>query len=237
MLDVHDLCGGYGQAPVLHNVKMRLGRGETVALLGPNGAGKSTLLAALTATLPVRSGRAEMSGHDLIGMVSHRIVAEGLALIPEGRHVFAPMTVEDNLLLGSIRLQGRSAAAVRSRFEYVYDLFPRLAERRLQRTGTLSGGEQQMVAIGRALMSAPRLLLLDEPFMGLAPMVVQQILQALQVLRSTGMTMLLVEQKLDIALKHSDRAYVLVKGRIVCTDRSIQLAARTDLSQLYLGSG
>ncbi|WP_423454732.1 ABC transporter ATP-binding protein [Ottowia sp. VDI28] len=237
MLEVDDLRGGHGAVPVLHGVGLRVARGETVALLGPNGAGKSTLMAALTGTLSWCEGRAVFDGRELTRMRSHHIVSHGLALVPEGRHVFAPMSVHDNLLLGSLRLKGRSQGALQERLEFVYELFPRLAERRIQAAGTLSGGEQQMVAIGRALMSSPRLLLLDEPFLGLAPKVVEQILTVLHTLRRSGLTMLLVEQKLDIALRHSERAYVLVKGRIVCAAESARLAERPDLSQLYLAPG
>lgn len=233
MLDVRGLSGSWGAAPVLHSIDMHISQGETVALLGPNGAGKSTLLAALTATLPLRSGNASMDGRDLMNMQNHHIVSHGLALVPEGRHVFSPMPVLDNLLLGSIRLPGRTQAKVTQRMEAVFELFPRLAERRHQTAGTMSGGEQQMLAIGRALMSQPRVLLLDEPFLGLAPKVIDQILEALQTLQRGGLTMLLVEQKLDIALLNSARSYVLIKGRVVCTENSAVLAARENLSQLY----
>jgi branched-chain amino acid transport system ATP-binding protein len=157
----------------------------------------------------------------------------GLVQVPEGRHVFAPMSVEDNLRLGSVTLARRARAEVEDQFGFVYQLFPRLAERRRQLAGTLSGGEQQMVAIGRALMSKPRVLLLDEPFLGLAPLVVEEIRQALERLRGDGLTMLLVEQKLDIALPFTSRAYVMVKGRIALADNSAALARRDDLAQLY----
>ena len=233
MLDISGLCAGYGHGPVVQDIQMQIARGETVALLGPNGAGKSTLLAALSGTLRERSGRALMDGKDLLAMPSHAIVAHGVAQVPEGRRMFAPLSVQDNLRLGTVRLAGRTAVLVRERFDYVYAMFPRLAERRRQLAGTLSGGEQQMVAIGRALMSAPRVLLLDEPFLGLAPIVVEEIRRALDALRTRGLTMVLVEQKLDIALPFTSRAYVLIKGRIALTEASAQLARRPDLGQLY----
>jgi branched-chain amino acid transport system ATP-binding protein len=233
MLDISELSAGYGHGPVVQGVNLKIARGETIALLGPNGAGKSTLLAALSGTLRERSGRILMDGADLMKMPTHDIVAHGLVQVPEGRRMFASMSVQDNLRLGTVQLAGRSAARVQERFDYVYRLFPRLAERRSQLTGTLSGGEQQMVAIGRALMSSPRVLLLDEPFLGLAPMVVEEIRRTLNLLRDGGLTMVLVEQKLDIALPFTSRAHVLIKGRLVLSEDSSVLASRPDLGQLY----
>jgi len=229
MLRLADLHGGYGPAPVLRGVGLDVAQGESVTLLGPNGAGKSTLLAAVTGTLARRRGEIAFLDENLCDLRSHDIVARGIALVPEGRLVFGPFSVEDNLRLGAIRLRGD----LRERYDYVYALFPRLAERRRQAAGTLSGGEQQMLAIGRALMSAPRLLLLDEPFLGLAPLVVQEIRQALEKLRQGGLTMLMVEQKLDIALGFASRAYVMIKGRIVLSEATEKLARREDLSDLY----
>ena len=229
MLRVSDLKAGYGGAAVLQGVSLHVDKGETVALLGPNGAGKSTLLAALTGTIARRAGQALFDGRDLVAEPSHAIVARGVALVPEGRLVFAPFTVEDNLRLGAIRLRGELA----ERYAYVYGLFPRLAERKDQSAGTLSGGEQQMLAIGRALMSAPRLLLLDEPFLGLAPLVVVEIREALEKLRQSGLTILMVEQKLDIALGFASRAYVLIKGRVVLEESTARLAQRADINDLY----
>ena len=229
MLRLSDLHASYGAAPVLQGVSLAVEKGETVALLGPNGAGKSTLLAAITGIIPRREGRIDLDGIDLSKKQSHAIVASGVALVPEGRLVFSPFTVEDNLRLGAVRLHGD----VRERFDYVYQLFPRLAERRKQRAGTLSGGEQQMLAIGRALMSKPRLLLLDEPFLGLAPIIVVEIRKALETLRQSGLTLLIVEQKLDIALGFAQRAYVLIKGRVVLEDSTASLARRSDLRDLY----
>ena len=229
MLRLTDLRTSYGAAPVLQGVSLHVERGETVALLGPNGAGKSTLLAAITGTIAQRAGGIQLEDAELVREKSHAIVARGVALVPEGRLVFAPFTVEDNLRLGAIRLRGELA----ERYEYVYALFPRLAERRRQLAGTLSGGEQQMLAIGRALMSAPRLLLLDEPFLGLAPLVVADIRRALEKLRDSGLTLLMVEQKLDIALSFAARAYVLIKGRVALEDSTARLAQRPDLGDLY----
>ena len=176
MLRLSDLHASYGAAPVLQGVSLAVEKGETVALLGPNGAGKSTLLGAVTGTIPRRSGTIDLEGRNLVNEASHAIVACGVALVPEGRLVFAPFSVEDNLRLGAVRLQGDA----RERFDYVYALFPRLLERKKQPAGTLSGGEQQMLAIGRALMSKPRLLLLDEPFLGLGPLIVAEIRKSLE---------------------------------------------------------
>jgi branched-chain amino acid transport system ATP-binding protein len=229
MLRVSQLSASYGVAPVLQGVSLHVERSETVTLLGPNGAGKSTLLAAITGTIAQRAGSIQLDGVELAHAKSHAIVGHGVALVPEGRLVFAPFTVQDNLRLGAIRLKGTLA----ERYDYVYGLFPRLRERRSQPAGTLSGGEQQMLAIGRALMSAPRLLLLDEPFLGLAPLVVAEIRRALEQLRASGLTLLMVEQKLDIALSFASRAYVLIKGRVALEASTAELARRTDLGDLY----
>jgi branched-chain amino acid transport system ATP-binding protein len=230
MLRLSDVRASYGAATVLQGVGLQIDAGETVALLGPNGAGKSTLLAAVTGTIRSRSGSILFDGAEVVRAPAHRIVASGVRLVPEGRLVFAPFSVEDNLRLGALRLKGD----LRERFDYVYGLFPRLAERRKQPAGTLSGGEQQMLAVGRALMSRPRLLLLDEPFLGLAPLVVVQIRGALEKLRASGLTLLLVEQKLDIALALATRAYVLIKGAVVLHDTTADLARRANLADLYL---
>jgi len=232
MLELINVCASYHQAPVVQGVSMRIETAETVALIGPNGAGKSTLLGALSGTVPRRSGQAMLDGVDIMALPSHAIVSLGVVQVPEGRHVFAPMTVQDNLLLGSVALAQRSRL-LQQRFDAVYDLFPRLAQRRQQLAGTLSGGEQQMVAIGRALMSKPRVLLLDEPFMGLAPMVVEEIRHALNILRQDGLTMILVEQKLDIALPFSSRTHVMIKGQLALVQDSAQLMDSPDLAQLY----
>ncbi len=233
MLRLNGVTAGYGAIAVIRGVDLALEAGESVALLGPNGAGKSTLLAAITGTVPRRGGEILLEGRNLVSLPSHAIVQAGLALVPEGRLIFPPLTVEDNLRLGSIRLRPQAGRSVAERFQYVYALFPRLAERRRQRAGTLSGGEQQMLAIGRSLMSAPRLLLLDEPFLGLAPLVVEEIRRALEALRQSGLTLLMVEQKLDIALGFAARAYVLIKGRVALHETTERLARRSDLTNLY----
>ncbi|MDH3233160.1 MAG: ABC transporter ATP-binding protein [Alphaproteobacteria bacterium] len=233
MLDVAKLTAGYGPIDVIHGIDLNIAGGETVALLGPNGAGKSTLLAALTGTIRRRAGMIDFDGLDLGALDSHRIVAAGLTLVPEGRLIFGPFTVRDNLRLGALKLQHGEGRSQDERFDYVYALFPRLKERAGQLAGTLSGGEQQMLAIGRALMSAPRVLLLDEPFLGLAPLVVEEIRRALKALQNEGLTILLVEQKLDIALAFARRAYVMIKGRIVLEETSSALLARDDLATLY----
>jgi len=233
MLELRQVTAGYGLAPVLHGLDLAVGAGETVAVLGPNGAGKSTLMGAITGTVRQRGGSIKFDGDEIVRRPSHAIVASGLVLVPEGRQIFAPFTVEDNLRLGAVRLASGRKHSLAERYDYVYGLFPRLEERRRQMAGTLSGGEQQMLAIGRALMSAPRLLLLDEPFLGLAPIVVVEIRRALEALQAQGLTILLVEQKLDIALAAAARAYVMIKGRIALESATAALAGRADLNQLY----
>lgn len=232
VFDVRNLVAGYTNADILRGVNLRVDAGEVVALLGPNGAGKSTLIRSAAGIVPRRSGNLVFNGTDIINLPNHRIVSSGLVCVPEGRLVFPPLTVVDNLLLGSVQLKGNKNA-VNERYDFAYELFPRLAERRLNLAGTLSGGEQQMLAVARALMSDPKFLLLDEPFLGLAPKVVDEIQDALERLRKTGLTILLVEQKLDIALNFASRAYVLIKGKIAHEDNTAALRAREDLSDIY----
>ena len=233
MLDLKEVTAGYGTVEVVRRLSLTVAEGETVALLGPNGAGKSTLMAAITGTIRRRGGQILLGGENLARLDSHKIVARGIALVPEGRLVFPPMSVQDNLLLGATRLVSGKGHSLDERYDYVYTLFPRLKERARQAAGTLSGGEQQMLAIGRALMSAPRVLLLDEPFLGLAPIVVQEIQRALDALKAEGLTLLLVEQKLDVALALAERAYVLIKGRVELEATADELKARADLTTLY----
>jgi branched-chain amino acid transport system ATP-binding protein len=231
MLEVAEVTGGYGRARVIDGVSLRVEAGEAVTLLGPNGAGKSTLMAALTATLPHRTGVLRLAERDVSGAASHELVNLGLTLVPEGRQIFTPFSVRDNLRLGAIGLSRRGNLS--ERYDYVFNLFPQLGERAGQRAGTMSGGEQQMLAIGRALMSKPTTLLLDEPFLGLAPRIVEEIGTALRTLRKDGLAIVLVEQKLDIALEFASRAYVMLKGRIVLEDQTAALMRRSDLHDLY----
>ena len=232
MLAVDKLTAGHGPVSVIDGLDLTIAPREAVALLGPNGAGKSTLVMALAGTLRNRGGSARFGGRNLVAMPAHAIVAAGVAVVPEGRRIFSPLSVIDNLRLGAIRLPA-SRGSVGERFERVFALFPRLAERRDQRAGTLSGGEQQMLAIGRALMSAPTLILLDEPFLGLAPKIVDEILLTLQALRRAGLTVLLVEQKTDLALGFCDRVYVMQKGRIVREGAAADLAGDPSLTADY----
>ena len=233
MLRVEDLSAGYGVASVLESVSLEVAQGEVVALLGPNGAGKSTLMSCIIGILTPSAGTITIDGHVVNREPTYQTIKRGVALVPEGRRVFGPFTVRDNLRMGSLRLSTSGAVSFDERLDYVYGLFPRLKERQGQMAGTLSGGEQQMLAIGRALMSNPRLLLLDEPFLGLAPKVVDEIRAAVEALRAAGLTLLLVEQKLDIALGIASRAYVLIKGRVGLGTTSQELLARDDLSDLY----
>lgn len=229
MLELKNVSAGYGRASVIESLSMTVDKGETVAVLGPNGAGKSTLMSAITGTIRQRGGTIIFDGEDISRWPSHRVVQNGLVLVPEGRRVFAPMSVRDNLQLGGFRHKG----SLKTRFDFVFDLFPRLRERADQMAGTLSGGEQQMLAVGRALMSEPRFLLLDEPFLGLAPLIVQEIRRAMEALQAQGLTIILVEQKLDLVFSIASRAYVLIKGNVALQATVPELSARDDLNTLY----
>ena len=233
MLRIENLDAGYGAAQVLHGVSIEIERGEVVALLGPNGAGKSTLMGCVLGLLNPTAGSISIDGQSVRSEPTYKIIKRGVALVPEGRRIFGPFTVRDNLRMGSLRLNEVGGHRFADQLDYVYSLFPRLKERAGQQAGTLSGGEQQMLSIGRSLMSNPRLLLLDEPFLGLAPKIVDEIRAALETLRATGLTLLLVEQKLDIALGIASRAHVLIKGRLELSASSEELLARSDLSDLY----
>ena len=231
MLRLERAYAGYGRILVIAELSLAIARGEMVAVLGPNGAGKSTLVKAIAGVVPSRGGTIDLEGLDLVRLPPHRIVAAGVALVPEGRHVFGPMTVIDNLRLGAMQRRGE-AQQVRERMDYVFRLFPPLLERQHQRARTMSGGEQQMLAIARGLMSSPKLLLLDEPFLGLAPRVVDEILAAIGQMRSDGVTVVLVEQKIEMALAVSDRAVIMVNGAIVHEASAAKLRTE-DLSRYY----
>ncbi len=223
LLTVEGLRVGYGKVEVLHGIDLTVGPGEIVALLGSNGAGKTTTLRALSGLEPVRGGQVSLGGTSLVGVPAHRIAAMGLAHVPERRRLFAPLSVEENLKLGGYLMRERTAE-LKQRIEVMYGLFPRLRERRLQLAGTLSGGEQQMVAIARALILKPRLLVLDEPSMGLAPLVVRSIFAIVKRLRDEGMAVLLVEQNARQTLRIADRAYVLENGAILVQGAASALA-------------
>ena len=235
LLTVRDLHAGYGKAEVLAGLSLNASAGSVVTVIGPNGAGKSTMLNALMGVLPAR-GTLRFAGADLGRDSLEQRVMRGIALVPERRELFGSMPVEDNLVLGAFRRFRLRQPGWRDELEKIYALFPRLKERRTQLAGTLSGGERQMLAIGRALMSAPRLLLLDEPSLGLAPLVVRDIFNVIGQLRATGVTLLLVEQNARAALEVADYGYVLETGEIALEGTAQQLAGDARVVETYLGA-
>jgi branched-chain amino acid transport system ATP-binding protein len=235
MLEIEDLHVSYGQVEAVRGVTLHLAQSQIVSVIGPNGAGKTTLLAAVMGLLPSK-GRLRFDGEDLAGLDVEARVERGLTLVPEKRELFGELSVLDNLRLGAFarRLRG---AALKRRLDAVCERFPRLAERRAQRASTLSGGERQMLALGRALMSEPRLLMLDEPSLGLAPLIVRDILAIVRTLRDDGVSILLVEQNARAALETSDHGYVLETGEIAFAGASDQLAGDPRVQATYLGGG
>ena len=234
LLELEGVSAFYGAIQALRGVDLRVGQGEIVTLIGANGAGKSTLMMTICGSPRAREGRIVYDGADITALPTHQIMRAGLAQSPEGRRIFGRMTVEENLLMGA---QSVGAGDYERTREQVFTLFPRLKERLSQRGGTLSGGEQQMLAIGRALMSRPRLLLLDEPSLGLAPLVVRQIFSAIRQLNGEGLTVLLVEQNAFQALRLAHRGYVLVNGAITMTGTGAELLARPEVRAAYLEGG
>ncbi len=234
LLDVSGLCVVYGKVEAVHQAALRVEEGRIVTVIGPNGAGKTTLLAALMGLLPAR-GSVSYAGRDIARVEPEQRVSSGLCLVPERRELFAAMTVEDNLVLGAFHRYRKRDKAIAADFENVYQLFPRLHERRRQLAGTLSGGERQMLALGRALMSRPRLLMLDEPSLGLAPLIVRDIFHVIAGLRDTGVSILLVEQNARAALQVADYGYVLETGEIVLEGPSAELASNRRVIESYLG--
>ncbi len=232
MLEVENLHVYYGEIHALKGVTLSVGKGEIVALLGPNGAGKTTTLRALSGLLPARSGEIRLEGERLRGVPPHEIVLRGIAHAPEGRRIFNRLTVLENLEMGAY---ARADGGIGQDLDRVFALFPRLKERRSQVGGTLSGGEQQMLAIGRALMAAPRILLLDEPSMGLAPVLVEQIFETIRSINSQGTTILLVEQNAAMALAIAHRGYVLETGSIALAGSAAELRDNPDVRRAYLG--
>jgi len=238
LLRVRDLSVAYGKVEALHNANLRVGAGRIVTVIGPNGAGKTTLLAAIMGALPTNGeadGEVCFDGVDCNGVAIERMVARGMTLVPEKRELFGEMTVEDNLLLGAFQRYRAGHRDHRQTMAEVYALFPRLAQRRTQLAGTLSGGERQMLAIGRALMAKPKLLMLDEPSLGLAPLVVREIFHIIVELKRRGTAILLVEQNARAALQIADDAYVLETGEIVLEGPAAQLANDPRVIESYLG--
>ncbi|KWW14072.1 MULTISPECIES: ABC transporter ATP-binding protein [Bacillaceae] len=233
MLNIEDINVYYGNIQALKGVSLSINEGEIVTLIGANGAGKSTMLKTVSGLLKPKQGKILYEGQSIGGKAAQSIVKMGISHVPEGRRVFANMSVEENLQLGAYLRKDK--AGIKQDMEKVYELFPRLLERLKQQSGTLSGGEQQMLAMGRALMAKPRLLLLDEPSMGLAPLLVKQIFHIIEEINKTGTTILLVEQNANLALSIADRAYVVETGRIVLSGKSEELTASEEIKNAYLG--
>lgn len=234
MLKVSNLNVYYGAIHAIHNVSLEIQKGEIVSLIGANGAGKTTILHTITGLKKAESGQIVLQGTDLLVTPPHHIVSMGMAHVPEGRRIFAAMTVEENLELGAYSRQGKEA--IQKEMSEVYQEFPRLFERRRQLAGTLSGGEQQMLAMGRALMSKPQILLLDEPSMGLSPLLVKEIFVIIQELNQSGLTVLLVEQNAQMALSIANRAYVLETGSVVMEGEARSLLGNDQVRKAYLGA-
>lgn len=233
MLEVKDINVYYGAIHAIKGISLAVEEGEIVTLIGANGAGKSTTLRTISGLLKPKTGEINFLKKNIAGMPAHKIVREGISQVPEGRRIFAEMTVQENLELGAFTRTDN--AEIQNDFKMVFKRFPRLEERRLQLAGTLSGGEQQMLAMGRALMSRPKLLLLDEPSMGLAPLLIREIFNIIVDINKTGTTVLLVEQNANMALSIANRAYVLETGRITLSGDAKELAASEDIRKAYLG--
>jgi len=234
MLELNNICTYYGNIQVLHNINLHIDEGEIITLIGANGAGKSTTLMAISGIVPPRRGEIIFKGQAIHNMAPDKIVALGLSQVPEGRHIFPDLTVRENLDMGAFLRRNREG--IKADIEYIYSLFPILSERRNQPGGNLSGGEQQMLAISRALMAKPQLLLLDEPSMGLAPLITKKIFEIIKRIRKEhNTTIFLVEQNANLALKIADRGYVLENGKIILHDRARELLTNQDIQKAYLG--
>jgi branched-chain amino acid transport system ATP-binding protein len=233
MLELKSVSAGYGSFQALFDVSLEVEAGEAVAVIGPNGAGKTTLLRVISKLMEVTAGEISMEGVSLNAVPAHQVIELGIAHVPENRRLFPRLTVEENLRIGAYPQAARARFA--ERLKFVYSLFPRMQERRGQLAGTLSGGEQQMCAIGRGLMSGPKLLLLDEPSAGLAPVIVQQVFGLVQKIRAEGYTVLIVEQNIKQVLKVVERAYLLEVGRIKASGKSADLLASDDIRRAYIG--
>jgi branched-chain amino acid transport system ATP-binding protein len=233
LLEVSEIHSYYGSIEALRGVSLSVEPGEVVTLIGSNGAGKSTTLRSISGLTPARSGRVSFEGEDITGLPTQEVVGRGVALAPEGRHVFPRMTVRENLDLGAYMRRGGGQA---EDYERVFELFPRLKEREKQKAGTMSGGEQQMLAIGRALMARPKLLMLDEPSMGIAPILVQRIYETIGEINRSGVAILLVEQNANYALEAAKRGYVLETGQVALTGDSAKLRDDPEVQRAYLGT-
>ena len=233
MLELNNLTAGYGSFQALFSVNLEVKEGEAIAVIGPNGAGKTTLLRTISGMLPVQSGNLSMEGTSLKDVPPYRIIDLGIAHVPENRRLFTSMSIEDNLRMGAFTPNARPH--FEERLDFIFDLFPRLKERRSQIAGTLSGGEQQMCAIGRALMSSPKLLLMDEPSAGLAPVIVNQVFQLVQQIRDQGLTVLIVEQNIEQVLQIVDRAYLMEVGAIKISGKAGELIQSESLRKAYVG--
>ena len=233
MLELKNLTAGYGSFQALFSVNLEVKKGEAIAVIGPNGAGKTTLLRTISGMLPVQSGNLSMEGTSLKDVPPYRIIDFGIAHVPENRRLFSSMSIEDNLRMGAFTPNARPH--FEERLDFIFDLFPRLKERRSQIAGTLSGGEQQMCAIGRALMSSPKLLLMDEPSAGLAPVIVNQVFQLVQQIRDQGLTVLIVEQNIEQVLQIVDRAYLMEVGAIKISGKAEELIQSESIRKAYVG--
>jgi len=234
MLEVQELEVAYGSITALHKISLKVGKGKIITLVGSNGAGKSTTLRAISGLIRTRSGKILLEGEDITNRMPHRIVGLGLTQVPEGRMIFSNLTILENLQMGAYRRKDK--LEIKKDYDYVFSVFPRLKEREKQVAGTLSGGEQQMLAIGRALMSKPRYLMLDEPSLGIAPLLVKAIFaKIVEINRQLGITVLLVEQNANLALEISDYGYVLETGRIILEGKSANLRDNSQVREAYLG--
>ena len=233
MLVVKNLVAGYSKIPAIHNISFKVDEGQIVALLGSNGAGKTTTLRAITGSIPALSGSIEYNGKSILGTPMHKIVELGIGMVPEGRRLFPKMTIYDNLLMGAYSIKDK--AKIQRKLEEVYEIFPRLAERKTQLAGTMSGGEQQMVAIGRGLMCFPKLLILDEPSLGIMPKLVAEIFEFIKKINKSGVTILIVEQNAKETLEFADYAYVFANGETAIEGTSTELLNNERVQKIYLG--
>ena len=233
MLEVKNLNVGYGYLQIIWDLSINISKGEMVAILGPNGAGKTTILKCINGIIPPMNGSVKFMGDDITGMPSHLLVKKGLAFISEERNLFLSMSVRDNLLMGAYTIKDR--VRINRNLDYVYDLFPRLKERQPQLAGTMSGGERQMLAIARGLMCNPKMIILDEPSMGLSPENVAAVFETIEKLKNENVTVLIVEQNVDTTLKFAERAYVMEHGRVAMEDVSAALLGNDHIRKMYLG--